>query len=62
MTPPHYVSPTLIHVYGHDYSLKTEQRVSLLTRAGRVVLPYQGYDKHVALLRGTADIGEANKG
>ena len=52
---PHYVSPTLIYVYGHDYSLKTEQRVSILTRAGRIVRALQGYDQHVALLRETAD-------
>src|SRR5215469_8563911 len=56
---PHYVSPTLIYVYGHDYSLKTEQRVSLLTRTGRVIVPYRGYHKHIALLRETAEIGEA---
>ncbi len=56
---PHYVSLTLIYVYGHDYSLKTEQRVSLLTRSGRVIVPYQGYHKHVALMRETAEIGEA---
>jgi putative transposase len=56
---PHYVSPTLIYVYGHDYSLKTEQRMSLLTREGRIIVPYQGYDKHVALMRETATIGEA---
>ena len=57
--PPHFVSPTLIYVYGHDYSLKTEQRVSLLTLTGRIVVSYQGYDKHVAWLQGTAAIGEA---
>ena len=56
---PEYVSPTLIYVYGHDYSLKVEQRISLLTREGRLIVPYQGYNKHVALLRGTAGIGEA---
>ncbi len=56
---PHYVSPTLIYVYGHDYSLKSEQRVSVLTRAGRIIVPYQGYGKHLALMRQTAEIGEA---
>jgi putative transposase len=56
---PHYVSPTLIYVYGHDYSLKTEQRVSILTRAGRIIVPYQGYSKHLTLLRETAELGEA---
>jgi putative transposase len=56
---PTYVSPTLTYVYGHDYSLKVEQRVSLLTLAGRIVVPYQGWHRHVTLLRETADIGEA---
>jgi putative transposase len=56
---PKYVSPTLIYVYGHDYTLKTEQRVSVLTRAGRVIVPYRAYSKHLALLRQTAEIGEA---
>jgi IS605 OrfB family transposase len=56
---PRYVAPTLTYVYGHDYSLKVEQRVSVLTLNGRIVVPYVGYQKHVALLRETADIGEA---
>ena len=56
---PHYVSPTLIYVYGHDYSLKTEQRVSLLTHAGRMIVSYQGWSRHLTLLRETAEIGEA---
>ena len=49
---PKYVSPTLIYVYGHDYSLKREQRVSLLTCAGRVIVSYQGYSRHIARLAG----------
>jgi putative transposase len=56
---PHFVSPTLSYVYGHDYSLKTDQRVSLLTLSGRIVVSYHGYNTHVALLQGTAGIGEA---
>ncbi len=56
---PKYVSPTLTYVFGHDYSLKIEQRVSLLTLAGRIIVPYQGWRRHVALLRETAEIGEA---
>jgi putative transposase len=56
---PKYVSPTLIYVYGHDYTFKTEQRVSVLTRAGRIIVPYQGYSKHIALLQQTAEIREA---
>ena len=56
---PHYVSPTLTYVLGHDYSLKIDQQVSLLTLAGRIIVPYQGWHRHVALLRETAEIGEA---
>src|SRR5215475_6223062 len=41
--PPKYVSPTLTYQLGHDYSFKTEQRVSLLTLDGRVILSYTGY-------------------
>ena len=48
---PHYVSPTLTYVYGHDYSLRCEQAVSLLTLAGRLHVPYLGYGKHVALMQ-----------
>src|SRR5262245_35006578 len=48
---PHYVSPTVSYVYGHDCSFKTDQHVSLLTLQGRLVLPYQGYRKHVALIQ-----------
>src|SRR5712692_5842002 len=48
--PPKYVSPTLTYQLGHDYSFKTESRVSILTLEGRVILPYQGYNKHVALI------------
>jgi IS605 OrfB family transposase len=56
---PHYVSPTLTYNLGRDYSLRAGQAVSILTLAGRVHVPYQGYDKHVALLRAGATIGAA---
>jgi putative transposase len=55
--PPHYVSPTLSYVYGHDCSFKSDQHVSLLTLQGRLILPYVGYDKHVALIQHGARIG-----
>ncbi len=57
--PPKYVSPTLTYQLGHDYSFKTEQRVSILTLDGRVIVPYTGYDKHVALIQQSAHIGTA---
>ena len=56
---PKYVSPTLTYQLEHDYGFKTEQRVSILTLDGRVVVPYTGYSKHVALLQSGAHIGAA---
>ena len=57
--PPKYVSPTLTYNYGYDYSFKSGQLVSVLTLQGRTVLSYQGYDRHVALIRHGATIGAA---
>src|SRR5215469_9184413 len=57
--PPKYVSPTLTYQLGHDYSFKTEQRVSLLTLQGRVILSYTGYDEHIALIQHGTHIGAA---
>src|SRR6266581_7604139 len=57
--PPKYVSPTLTYNYGYDYTFKTGQQVSVLTLYGRIILPYQGYDRHVALIQHGAIIGAA---
>jgi putative transposase len=56
---PKYVSPTLAYQPGHDYGFKTEQRVSILTLDGRVIVPYAGYRPHVALIEHGAQIGAA---
>jgi putative transposase len=56
---PHYVSPTLTYNLGRDYTLKGRQQVSLRTRTGRVVVPYLGYAKHVALLQHGTTLGAA---
>jgi len=56
---PKYVSPTLNCVYGHDYSFKKEQHVSIATLNGRIKVPYQGYSKHVAFIHEGATLGEA---
>src|SRR5437773_9451428 len=40
-------------------SFKQEQQVSILTLDGRVIVPYSGYDKHVALIQQGATIGAA---
>jgi putative transposase len=58
-TPVTYISPTLTYNYGYDYSFKAEQHVSVLTLQGRVIVPYTGYEKHVALLQHGAEIGAA---
>jgi len=57
--PPTYVSPTVTYNYGYDYTFKAGQQVSVLTLHGRIVLPYQGYDRHVALIQHGATIGGA---
>src|SRR6266568_6113775 len=56
---PKYVSPTLEYQLGHDYGFKTDQRVSILTLAGRVIVPYTGYSQHTALIQHGATIGAA---
>jgi putative transposase len=57
--PPRYVSPTITYNYHRDYSLKEDEQVSILTLSGRVIVPYTGYHKHVALIRADAHIGAA---
>jgi predicted transposase len=57
--PARYVSPTLTYQLGHDYSFKTEHQVSILTLDGRVIMPYTGYARHVALIQQGARIGAA---
>jgi putative transposase len=57
--PPRYVSPTLTYNYGYDYSFKSGQQVSVLTLDGRIILSYQGYDQHIALIHHDAIIGAA---
>ncbi|HEY4388370.1 MAG TPA: transposase [Ktedonobacteraceae bacterium] len=56
---PKFVSPTLLYQYGKDFSFKKEQQVSILTLSGRLVVPYQGYDQHLASISKGAEIGAA---
>ncbi len=56
---PKYVSRTVTLNYQRDYSFKTEQRVSINTLNGRVVLSYEGYSKHLQLIANCAKIGAA---
>jgi putative transposase len=55
--PPTYVSPTLTYTYHRDFSLKAEQRVSILTLDGRVIIPYSGYAQHMVLIQQGAQGG-----
>ena len=57
--PPHYSSPTIQYTYERDYTFQCESRVSVRTLNGRIGFPYQGYHKHLALIREGASIGDA---
>jgi len=57
--PPRYSSPTVQYTYERDYTFQCHQQVSIGTLGGRVSLPYHGYDKHLALIRAGATIGDA---
>ena len=57
--PPHYGSPTVQYTYERDYTFQRENRVSVRTLHGRISIPYQGYARHVALIRQGASIGDA---
>jgi putative transposase len=49
--PPKYVSPMLTYNSHRDYSPKPEHWVSILTLSGRLLVPYTGYSKHLALMQ-----------
>jgi putative transposase len=56
---PKYISRTCTLNYQRDYSFKTEQQVSIITLQGRIVVPYDGYNKHLDLIANGARIGAA---
>jgi len=56
---PRYVTPAFSYNYQRDHSFETEQRVSILTLAGRVIVPYTGNNLHVGLIQHGAQIGAA---
>ncbi len=57
--PPRYSSPTVQYTYERDYTFQCDSRVSVGTLNGRISVPYQGYEKHTALIRQGATIGYA---
>src|SRR5436853_5333159 len=54
--PPKYISPTLTYNYGYDYGFKPEQQISIRTLERRIVIPYRGYEKYVALIQHRSSI------
>jgi putative transposase len=57
--PPTYSSPTVQYTYERDYTFQRNQCVSIGTLNGRISIPYQGYDRHTALIQHGASIGDA---
>ncbi|MEG3930865.1 MULTISPECIES: transposase [unclassified Microcoleus] len=57
--PPKYISRTCTLNYQRDYSFKSEQRVSIITLAGRIVVSYDGYNKHLDLIAKGSKFGAA---
>jgi len=57
--PLKFSSRTCTLNYNRDYSFKTEQRVSIITLSGRIVVGYSGYNKHLELIKNGGKIGAA---
>ncbi len=58
--PPKYISRTCTLNYQRDYSFVKDQKVSIITLNGRIKVNYQGYSKHLEMIRsGVAKIGAA---
>ena len=56
---PRYSSRTVTLNYQRDYSFKSDQSVSIGTLNGRIVVPYEGWNKHLDLIKTCANIGAA---
>jgi len=56
---PKYASRTVTLNYQRDYSFKSEQQVSIGTLNGRIVVPYEGWNKHLNLIKVCPNIGAA---
>lgn len=56
---PKFASRTCTLNYQRDYSFKKDQQVSINTLSGRVVVPYEGYTKHLDWIRNGVKIGAA---
>jgi IS605 OrfB family transposase len=56
---PKYASRTVTLNYQRDYTFKSDQQVSIGTLNGRIVVPYEGWNKHLDLLKVCPNIGAA---
>ncbi|MEH2026942.1 RNA-guided endonuclease InsQ/TnpB family protein [Nostoc sp.] len=56
---PKYSSRTVTLNYQRDYSFKADQCVSIGTLNGRIVVPYEGWNKHLDLIKTCPIIGAA---
>lgn len=56
---PRYSSRTVTLNYQRDYSFKSDQQVSIGTLNGRIVVPYEGGNKHLYLIKTCPNIGAA---
>ena len=56
-TAPKFVSRTLSYQYQRDYSFKKNQQVSVQTLDGRMVLKYDGWNRHLSSIEQGAEIG-----
>jgi predicted transposase len=54
--PPKFISPTITYNYGYDYGFKPNQQVSIKTLGKRIIIAYQGSNKHVALIQNGSTI------
>ncbi len=57
--PQKFISRTCTLNYQRDYSFKTEQKVSIVTLSGRIIVSYSGYNKHIQLIKNSSKIGAA---
>lgn len=57
--PPKYIARTCTLNYQRDYSFKTDKKVSIITLQGRIVVSYDGYNKHLDLIANGAKISAA---
>ena len=57
--PPKFVSRTLEYQLGRDYSWKKDGKVSVGTLDGRMVLEYDGYQKHLDYIQQGCETGAA---